>query len=93
MWINLFSYKIEINHLWLNMVCGLNMVMNDVKVFFHKRLNEMDGLDVKLDSIYFSTLTIEDNNWLMTPIFEIEIEDVIWQCESTKSPSPDGSSN
>jgi len=44
------------------MVCGLNMVMNDVKVFFHKRLNEMDGLDVKLDSIYFSTLTIEDNN-------------------------------
>ena len=38
------------------------MVMNDVKVFFHKRLNEMDGLDVKLDSIYFSTLTIEDNN-------------------------------
>jgi len=38
------------------------MVKNEDKVFFHKRLNEMDGLDVRLDSISFSTLTIEDNS-------------------------------
>jgi len=49
-----FSYKIEINQLWLN------MVKNEVKVFFHKRLNEMDGLDVRLGSISFFKLTIED---------------------------------
>jgi len=38
------------------------MLKNEVIVLFHKRLNEIDGLDVRPDGISFSTLTIEDNS-------------------------------
>ncbi|GKV31918.1 hypothetical protein SLEP1_g40572 [Rubroshorea leprosula] len=44
----------------------------------------------KLDGINFKQISYKDNEFLMTPFFEEEIKHAVWDCDSTKSPGPDG---
>jgi len=59
-----------------------NIVKNEIKDFFRKRMSESDGLDVKL---YFLILTLEDNRRLTEPITELEIKELLAVCSKNHS--------
>jgi hypothetical protein len=43
-----------------------------------------------LDGIQFSTISVEDADWLDRPFDEDEITNVAQECNGDKAPSPDG---
>jgi len=47
-------------------------------------------MNIRLDNIEFPTINREDNDMLANKITKEEIKTVVWDCESNKSPGPDG---
>jgi len=50
----------------------------------------MKDLGVRLDVIEFKFISSEDKLSLIGIFSEKEIRDVVWQCEDSKIPRPDG---
>jgi len=50
----------------------------------------VEDIGVRLDNVEFKELTASDSMFLTDPFDEKEIKDAIWNCDSSKSPSPDG---
>ncbi|XP_068476937.1 uncharacterized protein [Phaseolus vulgaris] len=57
---------------------------------FENRFKSTKDFGVRLDAIEFKALSSEDSLGLIAGFSEEEIRDAVWNCEGTKSPSPDG---
>jgi len=62
----------------------------EAKNLFENRFKATRDLGVRLDAVEFKSLSVEDNMSLIASFTEKEIRYVVWQCEGTKSPGPDG---
>jgi len=67
-----------------------NMVKELVKEFYKKKMSAVEDIGVRLDNVVFEELTDSDNTLLTDPFDVKEIKDAIWNCDSSKSPGPDG---
>ena len=65
-------------------------VRSEAKKLFGVRFKATKDLGVRLDEVEFMSLSPTDNEGLLASFSEKEIRDVVWQCEGTKSPDPDG---
>jgi len=66
------------------------LVKNQLKNSSQKRFVESVDVKIGLDNITFPSLNESDNAMLIQSFSEEEIKDVVWDCESSKSPGPDG---
>ena len=62
----------------------------EAKKLFENRSKATRDFGVRLDAVEFKSLSAEENLSLIASFTEEEIRDVVWQCEGTKSPGPDG---
>lgn len=62
----------------------------EAKKLFDNRFKATKDLGVRLDAVEFKSLTLSDNLSLLDGFSEKQIRDVVWQCEGSKSPRPDG---
>lgn len=51
---------------------------------------EEEGTRPKIDGVNFKHISCDDNLMLILAFKEDEMKEVIWDCGSDKSPSPDG---
>ena len=65
-------------------------VKHKVRDFFEARFYGYEELLVKLDNIRFNSISREDNQMLVSVFSEEEIKEVVWSCDNSKSPGPDG---
>lgn len=61
-----------------------------VKEFYKTKMLAQEDIGVRLDNVEFKALTEADNQLLIEPFKEEEIKEAIWNCDSSKSPGPDG---
>jgi len=61
-----------------------------VKEFYKKKMSAIEDIGVRLDNVEFKEISESDNSFLTGPFDEKEIKDAIWNCDSHKSPGPDG---
>jgi len=66
------------------------VVKDKVKVFFEERFARKDVCQVRLDNASFNTISEADSEMLTDAFSEEEIRAVVWCCDSSKSPGPDG---
>ena len=66
------------------------VIKDKVRVFFEDRFARKEGCQVRLDNVRFNSISEEDNELLIADFFEDEIRGAIWNCNSSKSPVPDG---
>jgi len=78
---------VMLNGLWCN---DPIQVREEVRQVFEKRFIAPKKLNLNLQGIDFPTLSEDENMLLIKEIKDLEIEDVINQCEGNKSPNPDG---
>jgi len=64
-----------------------NTVKEMIKEFYK---NKMLAIEVRLDNVVFKEISEVGNRFLTDPFDEKEIKEAIWNCDSHKSPSPDG---
>ena len=62
----------------------------EAKKLFENRFKATRDFGETLDAVEFKSLSAEENLSLIASFTEEEIRDVVWQCEGTKSPGPDG---
>jgi len=67
-----------------------SIVHSKVKKLFDNRFKGTKDFRVKLDVVEFKAFSPGSNLDLIAGFSEVEIRDVVWQCEGTKSPGPDG---
>jgi len=67
-----------------------NTVKEMVKEFYKNKMIVVDDIGVRLDNVEFKKLFDHDNNFLTEPFDGKEIKEAIWNCDSHKSPGPDG---
>ena len=67
-----------------------NTVKEMVKEFYKKKMSAIEDIGVRLDNVDFEEITESDNRLLTDPFDEKEIKEAIWNCDSQKSPGPDG---
>jgi len=67
-----------------------NTVKEMVKEFYKTKMSVIVDIGVRLDNVEFKILTNSDNLMLVEPFEEKEIKDAIWDCDSSKSPVPKG---
>jgi len=67
-----------------------NAVKEMVKEFYKKNMTAIEDIGVRLDNVHFKEITESDNILLTYPFDEEEIKEAIWNCDSQKSPGPDG---
>jgi len=62
-----------------------------VKEFFEGRFSGRGGRQqVSLYNVRFKGITREDNEMLVGVISKAEVKEAVWNCDSSKSPGPDG---
>ena len=61
-----------------------------MKEFFEDKFSEEERKLVRLDNVPFKGITREDNEMLIGTISEAEVKEAMWNCDSYKSPGPDG---
>jgi len=66
------------------------VVKEKVKEVFEARFVRNDVFQLKLDNVSFNSILGEDNEILVGDFSEEEIGEVVWSCDSTKSPGPNG---
>jgi len=47
-------------------------------------------MQVRLDEVHFDTISKEDNEGLIRNITDEKIKEIVWECDSSKSPGLDG---
>jgi len=65
-------------------------VKEEIKNIFRIRFSDDSNVNVRLDNIGFPLINSEDNNLLISRFSKEEIWEAIWDCDSSKSPGPDG---
>ena len=78
---------VEVNGQWCE---EKEVVKAKVKKFFEARFVGESKPVIRLDNVQFTSLSNEDNVSLIEAVSEEEIKNVVWSCDSSKSPSPDG---
>jgi len=79
--------QVEVNDQWCD---DKENVKAKVKEFFKARFDGMSEPQVRLDNVRFNSISDEDNALLVGAVFDEEVKDVVWSCDSSKSPGPDG---
>ena len=67
-----------------------DVIKNKTRVFFKDRFAKKEDCQVRLDNVRFNSISTEDNKLLVGDFSEEEIRAAIWNCDSSKSPDPDG---
>jgi len=67
-----------------------NKVKVLVKEFYENKMLAIEDSGVRLDNVVFKEISESDNKFLTDPFDEKEIKEAIWNCDSHKSPGPDG---
>jgi len=67
-----------------------DVIKDKVRVFFEDRFARKEDCQVRLDNVRFHSISAEDNELLVGDFSEEEIRAVVWNCDSSKSPGPDG---
>ncbi|GKV37508.1 hypothetical protein SLEP1_g45534 [Rubroshorea leprosula] len=82
----------EINSIQINgeQFRGVAEIREGVLRYFKGLFTEEKWQRPKLDGISFRQLADKDNDLLMAEFTEKDIQNAVWDCDSTKSPSPDG---
>ncbi|GKV45492.1 hypothetical protein SLEP1_g52564 [Rubroshorea leprosula] len=82
----------EINSIQINgeQFRGVSEIREGVVKYFKGLFTEEEWQRPKLDGINFRQLADKDNDFLMAKFTEEEIQNVVWDCDSTKSPGLDG---
>ncbi|GKV14959.1 hypothetical protein SLEP1_g25757 [Rubroshorea leprosula] len=65
-------------------------IKEGVAEYFQKLFTEEVWQRPKLDEMGFKQISQTDNEFLIAPFTEEEIRKVIWECDSSKAPGPDG---
>ncbi|GKV19478.1 hypothetical protein SLEP1_g29737 [Rubroshorea leprosula] len=78
---------IQINNKQLG---GVDEIREEVARYFQGLFTEEKWQRPKLDGINFNQLSQTDNESLMAVFSEEEIKNAVWDCDSSKSPGPDG---
>ncbi|XP_068472346.1 uncharacterized protein [Phaseolus vulgaris] len=66
------------------------VIKDKVRVYFEDRFARKEGCQVRLDNVRFNSISEEDNELLIADFSEDEIRGAVWNCDSSKSPGPDG---
>ncbi|GLU22240.1 hypothetical protein SLE2022_383300 [Rubroshorea leprosula] len=69
---------------------GVAEIKEGVAEYFQNLFTEEVWQRPKLDGIGFKQISQADNELLIAPFTEEEIRKVIWECDSSKAPGPDG---
>ncbi|GKV48207.1 hypothetical protein SLEP1_g55033 [Rubroshorea leprosula] len=69
---------------------GVAEIKEKVAKYFEELFTEEKWERPKLDGIRFNKISEANNDILTTTFSEEEIKEAIWECESSKSPGPDG---
>ncbi|GKV23017.1 hypothetical protein SLEP1_g32806 [Rubroshorea leprosula] len=69
---------------------GVAEIREQVAQYFEEMFAEEKWQRPKLDGINFKQISLADNVLLTSPFSEEEIKSAVWDCDSTKSPGPDG---
>jgi len=67
-----------------------NRVKEVVKEFYKNKMSAIEDIGVRLDNVEFKEISESDNRLLTDPFDEKEIKEAIWNCDSHKSPGPNG---
>lgn len=91
----IISKSLRQNHIGpISTLRGIVSSVKDVKgeVFNHfvHKFKEDDMNRPKVEGDLFKKLNLEDRQTLELPFEEVEIKEVIWNCDGTKSLGPDG---
>ncbi|GKV37516.1 hypothetical protein SLEP1_g45542 [Rubroshorea leprosula] len=62
----------------------------EIASFFQNMFAEEQWKRPTLEGVKFKRISAEENSSLTTPFTEEEIKTVVWDCESSKAPGPDG---
>ncbi|GKV16405.1 hypothetical protein SLEP1_g27052 [Rubroshorea leprosula] len=69
---------------------GVVEIKNEVAKYFEELFTEEKWERPKLDGIDFKRISEADNDILTVAFSEKEVKEAVWECESSKSPGPDG---
>ncbi|GKV44307.1 hypothetical protein SLEP1_g51499 [Rubroshorea leprosula] len=69
---------------------GVAEIKNEVATYFEELFTEEKWERPKLDGIDFKRISEADNDILTAVFSEKEVKEAVWECESSKSPGPDG---
>ncbi|GKV29753.1 hypothetical protein SLEP1_g38652 [Rubroshorea leprosula] len=69
---------------------GVAEIKNEVAKYFEELFTEEKWERPKLDGVGFKRISEADNDILIAAFSEKEIKEAVWECESSKSPGPDG---
>jgi len=79
--------KVEVNDQWCD---DKEKVKAKVREFFKAIFDGMSEPQVRLDNVRFNSISDEDNALLVRVVFDEEVKDAVWRCDSLKSPGLDG---
>jgi len=78
---------VEVGGQWCEEPCT---VRSEAKKLFEARFSATKDFGVRLYEVEFKSITWKDNMSLLKEFFVEEVRDVVWHCEVSKSPGPDG---
>ena len=67
-----------------------NKVKELVLEFYKNKMSAIEDIGVMLDNVVFKEISDSENRFLTDSFDEKEIKEAIWNCDSHKSPGPDG---
>ncbi|GKU92519.1 hypothetical protein SLEP1_g6233 [Rubroshorea leprosula] len=82
----------EVNSIWINgeQLTEVETIKQETAKYFQDLFAEEQWSRPKLDGISFKQISQTDNEILIAAFSEQEIKEAIWNCDSSKSPGPDG---
>lgn len=69
---------------------GVQPLKAGIRDHFEKHFQQGEGLCPQLGGWNFPKLNEVESNFLVAPFTEEEIREAMWNCDSNKSPGPDG---
>jgi len=73
-----------------NLVEGVSDVRATVFSHFCDHFQKRDIIRPRVDNLHFHRLSVAEGNLLTCPFSEAEVKAAVWDCDSFKSPGPDG---
>ncbi|GKU94710.1 hypothetical protein SLEP1_g8163 [Rubroshorea leprosula] len=82
----------EINYVQIDgeQFTRVTKIKEEVAKYFQTLFTEERWKRPKLDGVSFKQVSQADNELLKRVFSEVEVKEAIWDCDSSKSPSPDG---
>jgi hypothetical protein len=69
---------------------GVHPIWQAVFSHFANHFNARDVVRPGVENLRFKRLSMVEGNSLTKPFSEVEVKEVVWDCDSFKSPGPDG---